>query len=240
MERLSQDSVNIERLDPRTLTTLEAGDNARFMSTEDFDRLVSNVKRDGCLTSVPFVWYDEDNDQLLVLSGNHRTKAAVAAGLEQIDVMVCREDLTKDQRMAIQLSHNSISGEDDPHVLARLFDGIVDVEFRGYAGLDDEVLALLPPVDVLGLGEAKLDTRTLTFVFFPHEFDEADGQLSAAAKMLPTTDDAYGMDRAQYEGLLDAFDDVERITGVKNRAAALMVILDVFAKHKGDAEDLSV
>lgn len=232
MDRLPKGSVKIERHDPRTLTLLSSGDNARFMSSEEFDRLVSNVQRDGCLTSVPFAYFDEDEDELRVLSGNHRTKAAIEAGLDEIDVMVCRAELTQDQQMAIQLSHNSISGQDDPDVLARLFDGIEDVDLRAYSGLDDDVLALLPPTEVLGIGESRLDTRTLLFVFYPHEIEGVRDALMAASATLPPSDETYGLDREQYEQLLDTFEEVERITGIKNRAAALMNILDAYRKYK--------
>lgn len=39
------------RRDPRLLTRLPV--NARYMTKEEYDRLVENVRADGCLTSVP-------------------------------------------------------------------------------------------------------------------------------------------------------------------------------------------
>lgn len=42
------------RRDPRLLTRLPV--NARYMTKEEYDRLVENVRADGCLTSVPLVY----------------------------------------------------------------------------------------------------------------------------------------------------------------------------------------
>jgi len=68
--------------DPRTLTLLDV--NARFLPHEQFRQLVENIRRDGCLTSTPLVWNDTASGRLVVLSGNHRTLAAIEAGLVSI------------------------------------------------------------------------------------------------------------------------------------------------------------
>ena len=44
--------------------------NARFMSQNEFNALVSNIKRDGQLSSVPFLI--KENEIYTVISGNHR------------------------------------------------------------------------------------------------------------------------------------------------------------------------
>ena len=59
--------------------------NARFMRAEQYQRLVSNVKRDGCLTSVPFAV--KNGERFLILSGNHRVQAAKDAKLTEILVL---------------------------------------------------------------------------------------------------------------------------------------------------------
>lgn len=69
-----------------------------------------------------------------MLSGNHRVKAAVAAG---IDFMVVEAYMPPDRRAAIQLSHNELTGEDDPEILRTIYEHIQDVGMRLYSGLDD-------------------------------------------------------------------------------------------------------
>jgi len=55
--------------------------NAPFMRAEQYQRLVSNVKRDGCLTSVPFAV--RNGERFLILSGNHRVQAAKRCRLDR-------------------------------------------------------------------------------------------------------------------------------------------------------------
>lgn len=144
----------METRDPRSLTLLEV--NAHFMTKEKFDALVDNVRRDGVLTSVPLVYSDPDTGVETVLSGNHRTKASIEAGLQEIPVLVINEKLSRQQQIAIQLSHNSIFGEDDPDTLSMLYEELDDVDWRSYSGLDDKVLDLLDDPSAVPFAEANL------------------------------------------------------------------------------------
>ncbi|UXX94162.1 ParB N-terminal domain-containing protein [Streptomyces sp. AD2-2] len=132
--------------DPRTLTLLDI--NARFLPHEQFRQLVENIERDGCLTSTPLVWNDAESGRLVVLSGNHRTLAAIEAGLSSIWWMQIDEPLPRQRQIALQLSHNAIAGQDDPAILKELYDELESVEWRQYTGLDDKTLDLLEKVDV--------------------------------------------------------------------------------------------
>src|SRR5208282_6832990 len=69
--------------------------NARFMKGPQFNRLVENIKNDGCLTSFPLVYREKDS--LVVVSGNHRVAAAVKAGIEESDVIEITTPLTRQQ-----------------------------------------------------------------------------------------------------------------------------------------------
>jgi len=114
--------------------------NARFMQQSDFQQLVANIKRDGQLSSIPFCVKKADG-RYIVVSGNHRVQAAKQAGLNHIPIMFVDEtDISHDQIRAIQLSHNSISGQDDPEILKQLLDEIRDVAFKEYAHISAEYL----------------------------------------------------------------------------------------------------
>lgn len=114
--------------------------NARFMTNDTFMQLVSNIKRDGQLSSVPFV-VEKKNGRFVVVSGNHRVQAAKQAGLVKANVMYVHEDnITNDEIRAIQLSHNSIEGQDDPEILRQLLDEIQDVAMKEYAHISREIL----------------------------------------------------------------------------------------------------
>ncbi|OLT26525.1 hypothetical protein BJF83_20790 [Nocardiopsis sp. CNR-923] len=224
----------IVRRDPSALTRLEV--NAHFQRKEEFDQLVENIRADGCLTSVPLVYGGGDYAEgaELILSGNHRCDAAVVAGLTEIDVLLISETLTRDELIAKQLSHNAITGDDDPATLVQLYNSIEDVDWRTYAGLDDAQLALLDEVNLEGLSEANLDFATVSLVFLPPELERAREALDLArAGANATWLAAY----SDYEPVLDALTSTQNAHNVGNVATALGIILAVFEAHIGDLQD---
>ena len=221
----------IIQADPKSLKLLE--NNARFMKDDQYDRLVENIERDEMLSSVPFAALDSEGNWE-VLSGNHRVRAAIDAGLEEISVMVTHDDLSKDQKIAIQLSHNSIVGEDDPTTLAGLYGSLEDIDMKLYSGLDDSILGKLPSVEVETVEEVNTDSRLLLFVFLPHELKSVTRILDEAMTKAPSAKKTYIGDMKEFDRLTKAMDDVEDIKGVRNRSTALRLILGVFENHKDD------
>ena len=219
--------TRIIRVDPRELKLLEL--NARYMTHEQYRRLVENIRRDGALTSVPFACKDEDG-RWLVLSGNHRVRAAIDAGLSEIDVMVTDETLPEPRRIALQLAHNAIAGQDDPAILAQLWSRIDDVELRAYAGLDDAVLGLMEKIQVEPISELGLEHRTIALLFLPHEVEDVERVFDNAMEII-RADEVWLADRREFDRLLDALERTEKVANVRNRAAALRVVLDVFEQH---------
>lgn len=232
MAREARISTEVIQVDPRTLKLLER--NARFMTHEQFQRLVSNVKRDGKLTSVPFAWKDEEGDWE-VLSGNHRVAAAIEAGIEEIDVMVTEDRLTKAQRLAIQLSHNAITGQDDLSLLTQIYGEIDDLDMRAYTGLDDASLQLLPDVDMAGIGELGLNVKPVLFLFMPHEVAKLEEVLDEVQEMVKDESVTHFIaNLPEHRRLLEAMSEVEERVGIRNRATALQLILSVFEQHKDE------
>lgn len=114
--------------------------NARFMEQSMFNQLVNNIRRDGQLSSVPFC-VEHDNGTYTVVSGNHRIQAANMAGLTSCHIMYINEkDISNDEIRAIQLSANSINGQDDQEIIKQLLDEITDVALKEYAHISNEVL----------------------------------------------------------------------------------------------------
>ncbi|MDQ8706719.1 ParB/Srx family N-terminal domain-containing protein [Streptomyces sp. LHD-70] len=217
--------------DPSDLTLLDV--NARFMRHEQFQRLVANIREDGSLTSTPLVWNDTESGRRIVLSGNHRTKAAIEAGLEQIWWMEIAEPLPRQRQIALQLSHNAITGEDDPATLKALYDELEDVSMRLYSGLDDKTLELLEEVTVPSLAEANLDFATVQIVFLPDEKAAAEKALEAARKTASA--DARWLARIdQYESVLDTLDTVKGAHNIGNVAAAFAILLAIVERHLGE------
>jgi hypothetical protein len=153
-------------IDPRELTLLTK--NARRMPQRQFKQLVSNIERDGCLTSAPLIHEAEDG-RLVVLLGNHRTKAAIAAGLATIPVMEVKgDDLTAERLLAIQLSHNAITGEDDENILKELYDSL-DVMEKLYSGLTDADFGGVEELDLSKLTIGAPRYEEVTMLFLPED-----------------------------------------------------------------------
>lgn len=205
--------------------------NARYMRNETFRNLVENIRKDGGLSSVPFCW--KNGDRFLVLSGNHRVRAALEAGVRKILVMFTDRDLTRGERIAIQLSHNAIEGEDDPVILKELWDEIEDVNLKFYAGLDDKLLGELSKVTIPPLSEVNLDFRSLTFVFLPKEVERLQSVFRIALETVGT-EDWYLAHFNDFDRLLDAMAKTQASHNIRNGATALMLILDVFERHLTD------
>lgn len=208
--------------------------NARFMRGDMFRQLVENLRRDGALTSVPLVRPDGDGHR--ILSGHHRVAAAIEAGIETAECMVLDEPITRQQEVALVLSHNSLSGEDDPATLKALYEELDEPEWMDYSGLDDRTLELLDEVTTEGLSEANLEFANVNLVFLPHEKEAAERALFEAKK-LHGISDAWLAGISQYEQTLAALETVRSSYSIGNVATALSIILAVFENHLDELAD---
>jgi len=219
-------------VDVRDLDFLEK--NARYMTNEMFRNLVDNIKRDGGLSSVPLCW--KHDGKYRVLSGNHRCMAAIEAGLQEVLVLFTDRELSKQEQIAIELSHNAIDGKDDMAILKELWDEIDDVSLKYYAGLDDKMLEEMEKAALTALSEVKLDYRSLTFLFLPHEVDALEEAFAHAVECGGLQDIVYINRIEDFKRLLDAQSKVQASYNVKNSATSLMLILDIFRKHQEDLQ----
>lgn len=206
--------------------------NARYMRHETFQQLVENIKRDGKLTQFPFVILDREDEKgrYKVLSGNHRVKAAMEAGLEEIEVIATEDDLSKDRQTAIQLSHNAISGEDDPTILKALYEDIEDIDFKIYAGLDDKTLDLLEQVQPESLSEVNLEFQTMSMVFLPSELEKAKGMIDEIRQEVKA-DEVWLGSMKSYDDFMDSMEAVGSSYNVKNVAITLLIMMDVIQRN---------
>ena len=215
-------------IDPKEIKLLEM--NARYMKHEEFRRLVDNVRKDGQLSSAPFLCRDDDG-RWLCLSGNHRTQAAVEVGLKKIICLATEDLLTKDQRIAIQLSHNSIAGQDDPATLKLLYEEILDVEAKKYSGLDDKTLDLLGKFSSVSISESNLKFQTLQMVFLPDELEEAEQVIDKVMEEAKHADAVWLARHSSYDDWLDTQEATMASYGIKNAATAIDLVLKLAARN---------
>ena len=182
---------------------------------------------------------DEDGEFVYeVLSGNHRVKAAIDAGLKNIEFMVTHQPLSHQQRTAIKLSHNSITGEDDPKILKELFDTL-DTDFKLYSGLDDKKLQQLLDTNAPALSLPTLEYQTMAIIFLPDELEEVKRiyeKANAAIKSLRPKI-AWLNRMSDYDQYLDLMEDTSTAYGVKNAATTLLLLLTLAERHLDELDE---
>ncbi len=190
----------------RDLTLLEKEKNPRYMTGPQFKQLTSNLEADGAMTSTPTV------HKGIVLSGNHRVEAALKAGIEEGWVLeILNEDLPDDRKMAIQLSHNAITGQDDPNLLADFYKNL-DFSWAKYSGLTDDVLKAATKLESVSLTVGPPEYTELMMAFLP---EDADRFLAHIDKVAKHAGRRHVM-AARFADFDKAFDAIVRVKQLKN------------------------
>lgn len=211
----------VDIVDPRSLQA--APKNARFMSGQMFQQLVANIQRDGGPTSAPFCWRDAAGVDH-ILSGHHRIEAAIQAGVEWTLILYTDRDLSKQEQIAIQLSHNAISGEDEPTTLRELWNEIAALDLKAYSGLDDTILNSYGPVKIDSLGEENVAFDEIRLAFFPSEIERVNEVLEQVKNRKGRY---YAAQAEQFERFIERLMDFKEAAGIYNSATAILAILDI-------------
>ena len=198
--------------------------NARFMTKEQFSALTQNIKMDGALTSIPLC-YLQESGRLLVLSGNHRIKASIEAGVDEFLVLLIDKPLSEARRIAIQLSHNAISGQDDEQILKELWQSIDELESKIYSGLSSETIQKLENAQFITISEQRVLFKEVSLLFLPEEIESmtsiCEGIMAAAAK------------KTVFAGRITEYNDVlEGIITAKQGQKIINTTLAFFAMAK--------
>lgn len=190
-----------------------------------FARLVANLKRDGILTQLPVV--NLQDGELEIASGNHRTEAAIAAGIEEGDALEILTPLTREQFIALQLSHNAVVGEDDPNVLKELYSEL-GFDWKEYSGLTDDAFDI-KDLDTTVMRVEQPFYEELTISFLPGDMQVFRSWLDKIAASKTAKTRLVGM----YEDFRLFFEtvlEVKRVTDVHNSAVALRLMAEYAAK----------
>jgi hypothetical protein len=176
--------------------------NPRAMPQKMFDQLIENIKESQFLESVPLCV--QSDGELKMVSGHHRLRAARAAGLSHILVIVY-ESLSPSRVKSKQLAHNTISGTDNLELVKRVWDEITEVRARFEAYVDPRLFKNLPepvkfkPVDV----DMQALAKTVLIVFLPSQKQDFD---KAVAAIMPNLhlDSVYLASKETYDGWVKA------------------------------------
>lgn len=145
--------------------------NANEMSGEDFAQLTDNIAKSG-LSSVP-TCIKKENGRYVMISGNHRLRACKKLHYKTLGILYCEEsEISQDEAIAIELSHNSLHGEANQSILKKLFDSIQSIDFKKFAHVNiDEI----KPISTDGIDVyAMQENFVFTVILYPNSFDNLD------------------------------------------------------------------
>ena len=144
MERV-EDRWIYEKVDITLIDEAEL--NANEMTGEDFATLCENIGKSG-MSSVPCC-YKKENGRFVMISGHHRLRACKKNHFKTMGILYCNEnELSQDEIIAIQLSHNSLHGQDNTSILKKLFEQIQSIDYKKFAHINiDEI----KPISTEGL-----------------------------------------------------------------------------------------
>ena len=140
--------------------------NANVMTDAYFNRLVENIKISGGLSSA--IGCVKKGEVYQIFSGHHRYRAAIQLRYKVVPVIYADEkDMTTDELIALQTSHNSLHGEDDKGILRRLFEQIQSIEFKEFANIDINEITPIS-IDSVGFG-VEQEQYSVSLIFYKKE-----------------------------------------------------------------------
>lgn len=226
--------TEIIKINPKDIKLLKV--NARYMKPEEFEKLVSNIKKDGKLTSVPFCFYNE-NYEIEVLSGNHRVMASIDAGLNEIEIMLCKDKLSKEQALAIQLSHNSIAGQDDEELLKKLYGELESLEFKEYSGLTDEFINYCKEIEK-DFKVPTLSYQALNLLFLPEEIEEIKQVLESISDLLSSNH--ILSNKKDYDNYLESTTTISKCLNIKNPSTTFLTMIRLAKENIDKLKELAL
>jgi hypothetical protein len=190
-----------------------------------FRRLVENIRRDGCLTSLPLVAHIQDEKPLYVCSGNHRVEAALKAGLLESDAIKIAGPITRERFVAIQLAHNAVEGEDDPSVLRQLYEEL-NLDLKEYTGLTDESFEA-DEMSVTTLAGVSALYQDVTIAFIGEDAKAVEDFLGRAQKLAKKERPVFAAALQDFDAFFDTIVRTKKVKNAINTAIAVRLMVDL-------------
>jgi hypothetical protein len=196
--------------------------NAQQMQPRHMDRLTENIRIRGQIESLPYCYQPEPSGPVEIVSGHHRARAARAAGLKRIPVIVDKQPMTRGRIVAKQIAHNELHGEPDEAILAELVRALESVDDMLMSGLDENWLPTPGGDDTdLLIPHAEFDWRMVMFLFLPTQI-EAINELAEACEGGAELIGAASLE--QFDEFSHALVGFARNRNIKNMAVAIDVL----------------
>lgn len=158
-------TIPIKQLDPSTLGHLPTT-NPNVMDPWKFEQLVNGIREHGFLQPVLVVFED---DEPIIVDGEHRTRAAKEVGLKKIPCAIARD---RKHAEILRLALNRLRGELDLGEVGRQLEALSEMGFD------------VDELELTGFSEAEIDALTNAV-----EFADEDDLLAGSASADETTKD---------------------------------------------------
>ena len=136
-------------------------------------------------------------------------------------------ELSEEQQRAIQLSHNALTGKDDPNILREIYESL-SLDWKKYSAVYEEMFKL-DEEKAIALGVPIAKYEELVIAFLPEDREA----FFAFATMLETRyKKAYALigERSDFDAFFDAVLAVKDARKIGNTGTALRVMAEIVAE----------
>lgn len=201
--------------------------NAHYMEKPTLDKLVSNIAEDGFLSQLPFMMKRPDG-KFLVLSGNHRVKAAIKAKLPYVLTLFV-EDISKDKQLAYQLSHNALVGRDDVKMLKELFEQIESLDQKEFSGLNSMDFMDVDGISVSQINDGDIELTEMKFLFVESRAGDVSRLLAELEKQ--QLDENSAIVYGDFEEFIKTMTAIKAKFGIKSNTIAFGRMIDICSQY---------
>jgi hypothetical protein len=198
--------------------------NANSMSKSMFNLLKNNIRKSGLSSTIGCVKRNDGSYE--IFSGNHRFKAARELGYTKMNIIYVNEkDLTNDELIALQLSHNSVTGNDDKGILKRLLDEISSIEFKEFAGISVDDL----PTEEMFTGTIVpvSEHYKVSFILYSKDIDALKELLDITTEEVAQNDLVIVADGKDESWFLEEMTNIKKQFKIKSGSIALSKLLEL-------------
>ncbi|MEO0869650.1 MAG: hypothetical protein AAFY17_14675, partial [Cyanobacteria bacterium J06642_11] len=179
-------------------------------------------------------YYPGKDGCLVVISGNHRIEGAINSGvIEEVYLMEIEGFVDDDKLLALQLSHNSINGQDDPSLLLNLYEEL-PLAAKEYSGVTDDMFNI-DPVDIQGLSIGAPSYEQVSLYFLPEDL----GRFTLLLEEIRSKAEKMNILSARMEDFSKVFETLVRIKEelkVYNTASAFLAMAEMAAERLTEME----
>ena len=206
----------------------EQDKNARVMTPQKFDRLSFNIKSHG-LESLPLCALNvsQERSELLIISGHHRVRACRQAGLKTLHCIVIERNMTKDEIISKQLSHNALNGEDNKEILRELYEEIEDANWKIETGLAEKELAFQKQDIKVDDMNFDFDFELIQIAFLQTQKEKFDNVI----KLLESDAKVYEADLKVFERFKRALTKASKNDNIRSITAIIVRMCEIVEQY---------